>query len=99
LTLPADPTTFRTNLGFRTLDDGATIQISAFDANGSLVASTTKTFAANWFEQNGAATYLGVASLPANGVITAYVTSGEAIVYGSIIDNRSNDSLLHYLRP
>lgn len=99
LTLPADSTNFRTNLGFRTLDDGATISLAAFDVNGNQVASATKTFAANWFEQNGAASYFTGFSLPAGGLITASVLSGEAIVYGSITDNRANDSSLHYLRP
>jgi len=99
LNVPADPATFRTNLGFRTLDDGASVAISAFDANGSLVATTTKTFSANWFEQNAATAYLGIASLPSNGMITATIMNGEAIVYGTITDNRTNDSSLHYLRP
>lgn len=97
--IPADPATFRTNLGFRTLSEGATIALSIFDANGSVVASATKTLAANWFEQGSAASYFGVASLPSGGVITANIQAGQAIVYGSITDNRTNDSAVHYLRP
>ena len=99
LTLPADPATFRTNLGFRSLDAGATIHLALYDANSALVASNNKTFSANWFEQNGASTYFNGTPLPANGFIVAAVTNGAAIVYGSITDSRINDSALHYLRP
>lgn len=97
--LPDDPFNFRTNLGVRTLDTGATVILAAYDQFGSIVGSTTLTLPPNWFEQGLATQYFGLASTPPNGYVVAQVTGGAAVVYGSVTDNRTNDSAVHYFRP
>jgi len=100
MAIPSDPTTFRMNLGYRTLDASNTaILLGLWDANGNLLASASKNLDPNWFDQNGAANYFNRSSLPPNGFITAQIFSGSAIVYASITDNRTNDSAVHYFRP
>lgn len=91
---PDDPVNFRMNIGVRTLDSGATLSIVLLDANGSLLASRTATYPANYFEQDSFATFTGVSTIPAGGRIQFSVNfPGRIFVYSSIIDNRTSDSI------
>jgi hypothetical protein len=94
LLLPTDLTNFRMNVGVRSLASGATLTIRTFDANGTLVATRSNvTYAANFFEQPTASQFTGVATLPAGGSIVVTVSAGgSAFIYGSITDNRTQDS-------
>jgi tryptophan-rich sensory protein len=95
LSLPSDVTNFRMNIGVRTLGDGATINVTYYDAGGHVVATlAAKTYAANYFEQITAPQFLGTSSLVGNGSIQVYVTAGSAIVYASTTDNRTSDSAI-----
>jgi hypothetical protein len=97
LSLPADPTNFRMNIGVRTLGQGATIYVTYNDAGGHTVAiPPAKVYAANYFEQVSAADFLGTSSLVANGSMQLYVTAGSAIVYASTTDNRTQDSSIKF---
>lgn len=94
---PSDPTKARLNLGIRSLDQGASFLITIRDKNGALRATTTKSYAANYFEQVGASTYLGL-SLDGNDTITFTMTSGKAIVYGAQTDNKTQDPSVQYAK-
>lgn len=94
LLTPEDPANFRMNIGVRTLDSGATISITALDANSNFLGSRTVTYAANYFEQVPFSTFTGVSTIPAGGRIHISVTSypGTIFIYSSVIDNRTSDS-------
>jgi hypothetical protein len=90
---PDDPVNFRMNIGIRTLDGGATLNIALLDANGSLVHTRTVTYPANYFEQDSFATFTGASTIPAGGRVQVSVTyPGTAFVYSSVVDNRTSDS-------
>jgi hypothetical protein len=90
---PEDPVNFRMNIGVRTLDSGATINIALLDANGSFLGSRTATYPANYFEQVSFAQFTGISTIPAGGRIQVSVTfPGTIFIYSSVIDNRTSDS-------
>jgi hypothetical protein len=94
LLIPSDLTNFRMNIGVRTLDTGATLDVATFDSTGALRGTRTlPAYGPNVFDQMPAATFTGT-TLPAGGwiVITFNVFGGRAFVYSSVIDNRTSDS-------
>lgn len=100
LAAPSDPANFRLNIGIRTLGSGARLRFRVTDASGLFVAEGgTITLPPNYFEQNGAATYLGNVQLPPNGTVSVFVLSGSAFVYGAITDNRTNDPRFRLFQP
>jgi hypothetical protein len=98
LLLPADLARFRFNIGVRTLDLGASATLTLRDAAGLVVATVPRTFSATYHEQQSAAEFLGVSSLPAGGSVTIAVTSGSAIFYGATVDNTTGDPSLQIAR-
>ncbi|HEX3110916.1 MAG TPA: hypothetical protein VHU41_17585, partial [Thermoanaerobaculia bacterium] len=93
LTLPADLVNFRMNIGVRSLDGGATLVVSYYDAGGhNILITPAKTYPANYFEQIPVSDFLGTTNLIANGSMQIYVNGGSAIVYASTTDNRTQDS-------
>src|SRR6185369_11206193 len=90
--LPSDLTNFRMNVGIRTLESGAVLNIITHDANGLTLNTRGVTYAANYFEQPPLSQFIGVAAPPEGGSVQVQVTSGAAFIYGSIIDNRTQDS-------
>lgn len=100
LAAPSDPANFRLNIGIRTLGSGARLRFRVTDATGSIVAEGTSfNLPANYFEQNGAASYLGGVQPPANGTVSVLVLGGSAFVYGAITDNRTNDPRFRLFQP
>ncbi|HUJ13189.1 MAG TPA: hypothetical protein VL284_05290 [Thermoanaerobaculia bacterium] len=98
ITMPADPTNFRMNVGIRTLDAGATLQIFVVDANGSTLLQPVEkaAYPANYFEQPTLQQFINnVAPVP-NGVVRIRVINGSAIVYATTTDNRTNDSSIDF---
>jgi hypothetical protein len=91
LLLPPDLTRFRFNVGLRTLQAGATATLTLRDASGAVVTMLSRGYPATYHEQQSAAAFLGVASLPAGGSINVAVTSGSAIFYGATVDNTTGD--------
>lgn len=98
LVLPSDTTNFRMNVGVRTLDAGATISISWLDASGGFRGTRTQTFPPNYFIQQSVASFTGATDLQADWQLFVQVTAGSATVYGSITDNRTNDSSMRYAK-
>ena len=96
LPLPPNSTNFRMNIGVRTLDAGLTLSVVVLDENGTLVNSRSVPFPPNWFEQQTATTLAGVSALPPNGTMIFSTISGSAFVYGSITDNRTQDSSMRF---
>jgi Tol biopolymer transport system component len=99
LLLPADLTRFRFNLGVRTLEAGASATLTVRDAVGAVVTTVSRSFTATYHEQQSAAGFLGVSSVPPGGSITVAPTSGSAIFYGATVDNTTGDPSLQIARP
>jgi streptogramin lyase len=98
LLLPPDVTRFRFNLGLRTLQAGATATLTLRDAAGTVVMTVSRAFSATYHEQQSAAAFLGVSSLPAGGSLSISVTNGAAIFYGATVDNTTGDPSLQIAR-
>jgi hypothetical protein len=97
LTIPADLTAFRLNVGIRTLGDAARVTIFVLGPAGNQLAHVAdRTFAANTFTQDSGAGFAEQTSLPAGGTIRFVVTSGSAFIYGATTDNRTNDPNLRF---
>jgi virginiamycin B lyase len=98
LLLPADLTSFRFNLGVRTLEAETAATLTLRDAAGAVVATISRAFAATYHEQQSAGAFLGVSTLPAGGSITLTVSVGAAIFYGATVDNTTGDPSLQIAR-
>lgn len=96
LLIPADLANFRMNIGVRTLDPGATINITLLDAAGSVRATRFGVpYPPNYFQQFTVSDFTGASAstVPPGGWILISVTSpGRIFVYSSVIDNRTSDS-------
>ena len=94
LLIPPDLTNFRMNIGVRTLDTGAVLNITTLDSAGISRATRTVTYGPNVFDQVPVSTFTGASTVPPGGwiVITFNVFGGRAFVYSSVIDNRTSDS-------
>ncbi len=98
LLIPADVTRFRFNLGVRTLEGGVTATLTVRDAGGAVVATVSRAFSATYHEQQSAAAFLGVPTLPSGSSISIAVTSGAVIFYGATVDNTTGDPSLQIAR-
>jgi hypothetical protein len=96
LTIPADMTNFRMNIGVRTIEE-TTIDIIQYTAAGELTAVLlTRTYPANYFEQVTASQFMGDAAVAAGGYIVVQIESGSAFVYSAVTDNRTNDGAIRF---
>ncbi|HEV2719845.1 MAG TPA: hypothetical protein VG323_07475 [Thermoanaerobaculia bacterium] len=98
-TLPGDLDHFRVNAGVRTLSS-TTLTISYYEPNGGTPIGATlfKTYAANYFEQVPLSAFLNDQQLIAGGLLVIRVVTGDAVVYFSTTDNRTNDTAATILR-
>jgi hypothetical protein len=92
---PLEPGRTRLNIGVRTLDSGAMIDVTLRNWRGETLRTVSKTYHPNWFEQVDAATFLGRA-IEGNETIEIHVTVGSAIVYGATTDNVTNDPAVQF---
>ena len=98
LIAPANIQKFRLNVGLRTLDEGADVTITVRDAEGVTVATVTRPYAPVYFLQAGSAQFLDGYPLHGGETISVGVTRGQAIVYGAVTDNITNDPSLQFAR-
>ncbi len=101
LLMPTDIENYRMNVGVRTLGSEVTLSIGRYQANGSLLVAPNlvRTYPPNYYEQTSGQTFAGLAALSPNGLLTVQVTAGQAIVYATITDNRTNDSSILFAVP
>lgn len=97
-TIPSDLTNFRMNIGIRTLDEGVTIQVIEYDANGIQVSglNVARSYPPNYFEQVTLSQFLEEGVVAEGGFIIVQIQSGSAYVYASTTDNRTNDSSIRF---
>ncbi|HEX7192725.1 MAG TPA: hypothetical protein VF381_14250 [Thermoanaerobaculia bacterium] len=93
---PVEPARTRLNIGVRTLVSGAQLSAQLLDNAGHVLASVTKTYTANYFEQVDATGFFGGVPVGASQIIKISVGDGSAIIYGSTTDNVTNDPSVQY---
>ena len=93
---PVDPARTRLNIGVRTLFSGALLTAQLLDNAGHVLASVTKTYTANYFEQVDATGFFGGVPVGASNLIKISVSDGSAIIYGATTDNVTNDPSVQY---
>lgn len=91
LIAPSDITKFRLNIGVRTLENGAAMNITVRDKDGIVVKTTSKSYGATFFTQPTSAQMLDGYALVGGETISFQITSGSAFIYGSTTDNTTND--------
>lgn len=90
LLAPADGAAMRLNIGARSLDEGVELTFVLRRASGHVVERVTRTLAPNVLMHENAAALFS-APLEPNDSIDVSVQRGSAIVYGSAVDNISQD--------
>jgi hypothetical protein len=98
LLAPPDGAAMRFNVGTRSLDAGVAVTFALRRASGSLAARVTRTLAPNALTQESAAALFSMPLEP-NDSIDISVQSGSAIVYGSAVDNISQDPSFVIAKP
>ena len=98
LLAPSDIQKFRLNIGVRTLDQGATINVTVRDKDGNVVKTLTKTLGPTFFTQVGSANFLDGFALTGGETISFDLTSGAAFIYGATTDNVTNDPSVQFAR-
>jgi hypothetical protein len=87
-----DPSLFRFNVGVRTLSHGAEMIATVRATDGTYITSVNKTYPANYFRQDTVEGFLdGHAHFEGNESLRIQMTGGEAIIYGALVDNRTQD--------
>ena len=91
--IPADLAKQRINIGVRTFEP-ALLAVTVSDADGFFRGTRPilKALSAAEFQQFSLQEFLGADAIPAGGSIRIEVIRGEAFVYGSVVDNVTNDS-------
>jgi hypothetical protein len=96
LVLPPDPATERFSIGIRTLYEGARVTLTLNTGDGTTIASVTKTWLPNVFEQIPVETLFDK-PIGGNYVVGITVETGSALVHGTTTDNRTNDPAIQML--
>ncbi len=96
LIVPRDLVRYRFNIGVRTMESGASLELITRSASGTERHRRIVSFAANHFEQQPGDLFAGT-SLTANDIIEVHVMAGSAIVYATTVDNATNDSSMQLL--
>lgn len=99
-TLPGDTTNFRVNIGVRTLS-AAQFSVNYYEGNGGAQQGGTifKSYPTNYFEQVPLTSFLNDQPLLPGGILVIRMIGGDAIVYASTTDNRTNDTSATVLKP
>lgn len=97
LTIPGDLTNFRMNVGIRSLEQGVELNIIQYDASGVPTGLFLKrTYPANYFEQMTVSQFIDGAAVAPGGYLVVQIENGSAFVYGTVTDNRTNDSSIRF---
>jgi uncharacterized protein YjdB len=95
---PADLQRFRLNIGVRTLEEGAAMNVTVRGRDGEVLKTVQRSFPATYFAQTGSTEFLGGYVLSGGETISVEMTSGSAIVYGATTDNVTNDPSVQFAR-
>lgn len=90
---PSDLTNYRVNIGVRTFGGPVTLTLLYGTRGGASVVVP-----ANTFQQTALTAFTSIAPQPGERVFFTVADGGDAIVYASTTDNRTNDSNVFFLR-
>lgn len=96
---PQDTARFRMNVGIRTLDLPTVLLILVMRSNGTERGFVTKSYPPNYFVQSDLKSLLNGLETQPGDTLVIYPSEGDAYVYGSIIDNFTNDPSIQFARP
>jgi hypothetical protein len=95
---PSDPDLFRFNIGVRTLAEGATLAVTVRSAAGQVRRTLMRSYPPRYMEQKTASEFSNptdpLSPAGPNEAFAIEVTAGRAVIYGAIVDNRTNDPSL-----
>ncbi|HEX7832426.1 MAG TPA: Calx-beta domain-containing protein, partial [Thermoanaerobaculia bacterium] len=90
LITPNNPTAARFNVGVRTFDEGVSLTIHVRNHLGTLVSTTARDYAPNYFQQLPVIAFTDTPLQPGD-YLEIVVTHGSALLYGATVDNITND--------
>jgi hypothetical protein len=90
LAVPNDTAKYRMNVGVRTLDGDTQVEWVLYNQSGGVRSSVVGNYPPNYFQQFDFRSLFGGDFQPGDS-ITVVQRAGRAFVYGSIIDNNTND--------
>ncbi len=96
--MPADSDRFRTNIGVRAMESGATIWICMHDADGTYIRGNTHYFGTNSLVQMPVAELMG-GDVTAGQMVMFTVNAGSAVIFATTIDNHGTGSTMQIVRP
>jgi hypothetical protein len=96
LIVPRDLARYRFNVGVRSLDSGARLELTIYSPGGTQRHTREVTFSENQFLQQTGDAFAGT-TLSANELIEIKIAAGSAIVYATTVDNMTNDSSIQVL--
>lgn len=96
---PSDPAKFRMNVGVRTLDEQTKVVYQLVNSIGNLKRAVEITYPPNFYTQQDAGVLMGTALAAGDTILVFTEITGRAFIYGSIIDNTSNDPSLQMAKP
>lgn len=96
LIVPRDLARSRFNVGVRSLDSGARLELTIYSPGGTQRHTREVTFSENQFQQQTGDAFAGT-TLSANELIEIKIAAGSAIVYATTVDNMTNDSSIQVL--
>ena len=97
LVVPEDLTRFRYNVGVRTLSSDAHVTVVVRNSRGNIKRKVGREYLPMWFEQTDVETFSG-GPVEAGDSLWIRIARGAAIVYGSQIDNVTNDAAIEVAR-
>lgn len=92
---PIDMQKFRYNIGVRTIA-ATTMTVRVLNADRGETLTVTKTFAPNFFVQQGVNEFLGSDVLLPNDTLEFRVSAGSAIIYATTTDNTTQDPSIQF---
>ncbi|HNX49780.1 MAG TPA: hypothetical protein PLS53_04710 [Thermoanaerobaculaceae bacterium] len=87
---PVDATTFRCNIGIRSLEAGVEGTLQVRRADGTSLGTRTFRYGPNTYDQKSFSQMTGV-TLEDGLTVQVVVSTGKAIVYASVVDNQTGD--------
>ena len=96
--VPTDLQKFRLNIGVRSLENGAAMNVTVRDRDGAVLKTVEWGFGATYFKQFPSAEFLDGFVLTGGETISIEISAGAAFIYGSTTDNVTNDPSVQFAR-
>ena len=98
IALPPDTANFRMNVGVRALAAGTQLFVTYSEPVGFPIDTFVKNYAPNTLSQVSLQDFIGSNAIVAGATLYIRVVTGDAIIYSSTTDNRTNDGVFQYAK-